>query len=334
MTDVASAQTASERTPALAGAIDVHAHFTTPAYRDALSRAGITEPDGFPYLPDWDQDGAVAAMDELGIAAALLSISSPGVHFGDDAAAARLARELNEAGAAAVAAHPDRFGLLASLPLPDVGAALAELRYAYDVLDADGVALLTNVGGVYVGDLAYAPLWAELDDRDAVVVLHPASPAAWEATSLGRPRPMLEFPLDTTRAVVDLVLRGVTVRHPRIRFVVPHLGAALPVLADRVQAFSRLFGAADGPPIDPVAELGRMYYDMAGAPLPRALPALLGLVRPDRLLYGSDHPFAPTPAITAVARDLACTDALDDRARRALVRDNALRLFPRFERGR
>ncbi|HWH95300.1 MAG TPA: amidohydrolase family protein [Baekduia sp.] len=316
--------------PLLPGAIDIHAHYVTDGYRRALADAGISEPDGFPHVPAWDPAGAVAHMDALGIAAALLSVSSPGVHLGDDRAAARLARELNEAGAAAVAAHPGRFGLLASLPLPDVPGALAELRHAFDVLGADGVTLLTNVHGRYLSEPAYRPLWAELDERGALVVLHPASPGGWRATALGRPRPMLEFPLDTTRAVIDLILAGVTQRHRRVRFVVPHLGGGLAVLADRVHGFERAFAQAYGEPLDVIAELQRMFYDVAGAPLPRALPALLSLVGPERVLYGSDHPFSPQPAIAAVAGDLAATDALTDAGREAMLRGNALRLVPRL----
>ncbi len=112
--------------------------------------------------------------------------------------------------------HRGRFGLLASLPLPDVDAAIAEIAHCCDHLDVDGFVLLTNIGGTYLGDATFDPVFRELDRRGARVLIHPTSPACWEHTSLERPRPMLEFFFDTTRAVVDLVLNGVIGRSPDI----------------------------------------------------------------------------------------------------------------------
>src|SRR6201999_1485357 len=128
----------------------------------------------------------------------LLSVSSPGVHLGE----LELARAVNEAGRKAVVDRPGRFGLLASLPLPDVDAAISEIAHCCDHLDAAGFVLLTNVGGTYVSEPEFAPVFRELARRRAPVLLHPTSPACWEHTSLGRPRPMIEFLFDTTRTVV------------------------------------------------------------------------------------------------------------------------------------
>ncbi|MEU6340947.1 amidohydrolase family protein [Streptomyces sp. NPDC046977] len=309
----------------LGGAIDVHAHYITPSYRRALVAAGHTRPDGMPAIPEWSPESALALMDATGVATAMLSVSSPGVSFGDAAARAALARTVNTEGAAVAAEHPGRFGLLASLPLPDVRAALAELGYALDVLGADGVILLTNYSGVYLGDDGFEPLMAELDRRGTVVLLHPTSPACGERTALGFPRPMVEFLFDSTRAVAELVLRRVTERYPRIRFVVPHAGAALPVMADRIAAFARMSGTD----VDVLAALRGLHYDVAGAALPRALPALLALVAPDRLLYGSDHPFTPAPLVTSLAAALAATDALDAAGKHMMTSGNARALFGR-----
>jgi predicted TIM-barrel fold metal-dependent hydrolase len=269
-------------------------------------------------------------MDRLGIAASLLGISSPGIHFGDDAAARRLARALNEEVAGIVREKPERFGLLACLPLPDVDAALAELAYAYDDLAADGGALLTNVNGTYLGDRSYEPLIAELDRRSAVVVLHPTSPAAFAAVGFERPSPILEFPIDTTRTVFRLILDGVIERHPRIRWIVPHSGSALAVLADRVHDVTRMWHTGAGPVPDVIAALRGLHYDLAGPALPRALPALLTLVEPSQLLYGSDFPFPPIATLERFATALAQSDALSDSERDAMFRTNALELFPRL----
>lgn len=327
-------------------AIDLHAHFLPARYRAAALAHGQAHPDGMPALPEWDAADAVAMMDDVGIAAAALSISSPGVSFLDSPAEqASLTRAVNEDGAAAVAAYPDRFGLLASLPLPGVAAALAEIGHAFDVLGADGIGLHTHYGPVYLGDAGLDPVMAALDARGALVTIHPASPCGWEQVSFGRPRPMVEFLFDTTRAVVNLALNGVLDRYPAIRWVVPHAGAALPVLADRVDRLYPLIcpavpsgspgspGAAAGsPPVDVIAALGRLYYDLAGLPLPRALPALLSLVEPSQIVYGSDYPFTPAATVRAFAEAIAATDVLDSGTRAAALHGNALRLLPRLAR--
>ncbi|MFC1431790.1 amidohydrolase family protein [Streptacidiphilus sp. N1-3] len=313
--------------PPLGGAIDVHAHYLTDRLRTAMTDAGHAMPDGMPAIPEWSPRAALELMDQAGIRAALLSVSSPGVHFGDDRAAAALARSVNDEGLALVERHPDRFGLMASLPLPDVPAAIAEAERALDA-GADGITLKTHYDGSYLGDARFDPLMQLLDERSAVVCLHPTSSPCWEATSLGHPRPMLEFPFETTRAVANLALSRTLERCPRISFIVPHAGAALPVLADRIAAFALM--AQPGPAVDVLAVLRRLYYDTAGFSLPRALPALLHLVDGDRLLYGSDYPFTPGWVVQALAQGLAEDGGLTPPQQAAMLHGNASRLFPRF----
>jgi len=311
--------------------VDVHAHFLPEGYREALIANGHAQPDGFPLLPTWSAEEHLAMMDRLGIRTSMLSVTSPGVTFGEDPVA--WARRVNEAGARTVREHPRRFGLFASLPVPDVDAALAELRYALDVLEADGVSLLTNVDGVYLGDERYEPLYAELHRRKAVVFVHPTSPACWEATSFGHPRPVLEFLLDTTRAIADMALRGTFARYPDMRMIIPHAGAALPVLADRVAGLAELFplGGQEPGAVDVLGSLQRLYYEVgAGFPFPRHIAALLDFVDTSRVLFGTDFPFGGLPGIEANVKALAETDLLDDRGRRRVLRDNALALFPRL----
>ena len=309
------------------GRIDTHAHYLPPGYRAALAAAGIDRPDGMPGVPTWDVDTQLALMDSLGIDASILSVSSPGVHLGDDEAAGSLARLVNDVGAATAGAHPGRFGLFASLPLPDIAGSLQEIGRAFDDLGADGVVMLTNSRGLYQGDEALEPVYAELDRREARVFIHPTSPACCEQTALGRPRPMLEFLFDSTRAVANLVLNGVIARYPAIEWIIPHGGAALPVVVDRMAGFSAVAPAGpDSPRIDVLGAVQRMHYDLAGFPLPHQLPALLGLVGTDRLLYGSDWPFTPAAAVTVLAAALDGTELVDA----DILRANALRLFPRF----
>jgi predicted TIM-barrel fold metal-dependent hydrolase len=308
------------------GRIDVHAHYLPDGYRAAATAAGHAQPDGFPRLPEWTASDHVEAMDRLGIATALLSISSPGVHFGDADAAGALAREVNEEGRRAVVDHPGRFGLFAALPAPDVEGSLAEIDHCYDSLHVDGVALLTNVAGIYLGDPAYEPIFDALDRRHARVFLHPTSPPCWEHTSFGRPRPMVEFLFDTTRAVVNLVLNGTVARHPNIEFIVPHAGATLPMIADRVAAFSFVLAdVADG--VDVMGDLARLHYDLAGFPVPRQLDAIVALTPLEHLHYGSDFPFTPEPVVELASRAFDGTSG-NAAAAIASLADNTRRLFP------
>lgn len=223
------------------GLIDVHAHLLPDFYVQQATAAGHAHPDGMGGWPTWSVRTHLDLMDRNGIDTAMLSMSSPGVHFGDDNAARLLARRVNEYTAELTRDHPGRFGNFVSLPLPDVDGSLEEIAFAFDELDADGVALLTHAHGVYLGDQRLDPVFVELDRRRAVVFLHPTSPVCWEQSALGRPRPMVEYIFDTARTVTDLVMAGVLTRHPNMQVIVPHGGGAVPVLADRINEFMRLF---------------------------------------------------------------------------------------------
>lgn len=310
------------------GLIDVHAHFVTDSYVAAARSAGIEHPDGMPGWPAWNVEEHLGLMDRSGIEKSYLSISSPGVHFGNDAAARALAREVNDFGAQVRSERPHRFGHFASLPLPDVEGSLAEAAHALDVLGVDGVTVETNHHGHYLGDPRFEPLWEDLDRRAALVFVHPTSPPHADELSLGRPRPMLEFLFDTARTASDLLLRGVLTRHPRIRWVLTHGGGALPLLADRMDMFSAAMGggAEDAPTA--VEQFGRLWYDMAGTPFPRQIPALDAAFGTDRLLYGSDYCW--TPAAGARAQVTSVDTAVQPSATdtwRDLTTRNAHRLF-------
>jgi 6-methylsalicylate decarboxylase len=277
------------------------------------------------YWPRWDAKAHIDLMDETGIARAILSMSSPGVHFGDDAAARALAREVNEIGAKAKRAYPERFGHFASLPTPDVDGALAEIAHAFDDLHADGVVLMTNSTGRYLGDERMRPVLAELDRRRAIAFLHPTTCAGHEALALGHPRPMIEFLFDTARTVVDFVLSGAARRYPHIRVVVPHAGGVLPLLADRVELFRTISGNTDGPS---VLELLRgFYYDLAGTPFERQLAALTSIAEPDHLLYGSDYAWTRREQVLRALNALDDIEFPTDQPWRHLTTQNARRLL-------
>ncbi|MFD5722737.1 amidohydrolase family protein [Streptomyces sp. NPDC127036] len=310
------------------GLIDVHAHFVTDSYIASARSAGIEHPDGMPGWPTWSVDRHLELMEISGIEKAYLSISSPGVHFGDDRAARALAREVNEFGAHIRNERPQRFGLFASLPLPDVDGALAEAAHALDVLGADGVTVESNHRGCYLGDPLFEALWEDLDRRGALVFVHPTSPPHAEELSLGRPRPMLEFLFDTARTASDLLLRGVLTRYPRIRWVLTHGGGALPLLADRLDMFRAVVGGSDQDAPTALEQFSQLWYDMAGTPFPRQISALASAFGTDRLLYGSDYCWTPSTAVSTqvTSVDSATQPATSD-SWRALTTRNAHRLF-------
>ncbi|MFK0159474.1 amidohydrolase family protein [Streptomyces sp. NPDC090499] len=310
--------------------IDVHAHLLPDFYVQEATAAGHAHPDGMGGWPTWSAQAHLALMDRNGIETSMLSMSSPGVHFGDDKAARSLARRVNEYTAELTRDHPGRFGTFASLPLPDVDGTLEEITFAFDELHVDGVALLTHTQGMYLGDQRLDPVFAELDRRRAVVFLHPTSPVCWEQSALGRPRPMVEYIFDTARTVTDLLMSGVLTRHPNMTVIVPHCGGAVPVLADRINEFMRLFlPPEEAPAQDAVQQLQGLYYDTAGTAFPRQIPALLGLIAPDRVLFGSDYCWTPSPLADA---HIAAIDAVEPPVAgatwRSLTTANANRLFP------
>ncbi|MBB4689534.1 amidohydrolase family protein [Amycolatopsis jiangsuensis] len=310
--------------------IDVHQHLVPPPYRDALRAAGLTEVGGR-ALPDWSPESALALMDETGIATGVLSVSAPGTTFlPDPGAAITLARKVNEYGAALVEQNPHRFGHFATVPMPDVDAATAEAVHALDTLHADGVVLLANSRGTYLGAEGQEKLFAALDERNALAFVHPADlpgPAVPGIVPFAA-----DFLLDTTRAAYLLVRNGIVRRYPKIRFVLSHAGGFVPYAAHRMA----MGLANDGHSIrDTLTDLRTFYFDTALSASPTALPALLAFARPERILFGSDWPFAPDMAVhyfaTGLEEHLRNTP-FGTTISTAIDHGNAAALFPRLAR--
>jgi 6-methylsalicylate decarboxylase len=279
--------------------VDVHAHFLTDEYVSAARSAGHISPDGMGDWPSWSVEEQLASMNRRAIRQAILSISSPGMDLGDAATAQTIAAHVNDSAARLVNDHPERFGFFASLPLPDVDAAVAELRRSLDTLGASGVTLESNVDGHYLGDPIFERVWSELDARNAVLFVHPTSPAGWELTALRRPRPMVEFMFDTTRSIIDLVFAGVLRRYPGIRIVVPHVGAALAYFSDRITLFLSDFDMADAADLSWSDALRALWFDTAGTPFPTQVKVLADVAGTDHLVYGSDSCWTPPGAVDA-----------------------------------
>ena len=268
-------------------------------------------------------------MDRGGVAAAVVSITNPGLWFGDMAVTRRLARACNDYGATLVQEHPTRFGLFAALPLPDVDGTLQEIAYAYDVIKADGVGLMTSYGDTWLGNTAYRPVMQELNRRKAVVTVHPT--AANCCRNLGYAPGVspgsMEYGTDTTRAIMGVTFSGDAARYPDVRFIWSHAGGTAPFLAGRIDGASA--NAKEALPRGFMAELKKFYYDLAGAANRGAIASLLQLVPATQIVFGTDFPPGGTSA--AVAKTLAELGMFSENDLRAIDRENAVRLLPRFK---
>ena len=256
----------------------------------------------------------------------MISITNPGLWFGDNQATIRVARACNEYGARLVQQHPSRFGLFASMPLPDIDGTLKEIAYAYDVLKVDGIGLFTSYGDTWLGHASFEPVMTELNRRKAVVHVHPTAANCCRNLAYGAAPGSIEYGTDTTRAIVGVTFNGVTTRYPDIRFIWSHAGGSAPFLAARIDGGSR--NAKDVMPAGFMAEAKKFYYDTAGATNRGAIASLLELVTASQILFGTDFPPGGTNA--AVAKALAELGFFQDAALRAIERDNALRLLPRL----
>jgi predicted TIM-barrel fold metal-dependent hydrolase len=305
--------------------IDVHHHLVPPFWAEALSRHG-GDPSGW-HSPAWSADTSLAFMDAQRIATAVLSLTAPSVTGWESAGRREMARRVNEFGAELVSRRPDRFGSFATLPLPDLEGALRELKYAFDELRADGVVLLSNYAGHYLGDAAFGPLWSELDRRAAVVFIHPAKPQIPIIEDI--PGPIVDYPFDTTRTAVQLVLNGVVARSPRVKIILSHAGGFVPYAAHR---FAELAPAVrtNVPPAPELIESFRsFYFDTALSSGPASLLALQNFARPGHILYGSDFPYAPASVGASFTAKLDTFDFPRD-VRAAINYGSARQIFGRF----
>ena len=275
------------------GVIDVHSHIITPEFVSALESEGRLLDEGFP-LPKWDAEAQLKWMDEAGITTSVLTMAAP------QPTSAKVVRTTNEAAAKLKREHPDRFRFCAALPLPDVKAAIEEARYALDELGADGIKLATNVGGQYLGAPELDTLFSFLNERKAVIILHPHRPEPVNKQVMQQtPLAMQEYLSETTRAVSNMISRNVLARYNNIKVVVPHCGAYLPLMVPRMKSLTPVMQAnklvGD---IDWEANLAALYYDLAGAHSPEVIRMLLTITTPDHLLYGSDYPYVAPQVLT------------------------------------
>ncbi len=284
---------------------DVHCHFLTERYIDALRKYDRINEDGFP-VPEWNLDMQFSYMEKVGIDHAVLSLSTPHPHFGDNGFARELNRSINEEAAELKRQYPDKFSFAATLPLPDVDGALDEAKYAFECLGACGVKLASQSNGLYLGDERLNPLMEYLNEKSSVIILHPSRPQAVpEGCFTSGPMPLLEFINDTTRAVVNLLAQGTLEKYPDVKVLVPHCGSFLPNIVDRLTGITKLLEQKGvGKAVNIQKGLQSLYFDIAGDAFPRGIHVLQTLADEDHILFGGDFPYTPAPMILKKREDM------------------------------
>lgn len=273
--------------------MDVHSHLITPEFVSTLENEGRLMDEGFP-LPKYNVKNHLRWMDEAGVEISVLTLAAP------QPSSAEVVRKTNETAARIKKEHPDRYLFCAALPLPDVSKAIEEAKYALDVLKADGIKLATNIDGQYLGAPELDTLFSVLNERKAVVILHPHRPEPVNQQVMQQtPLAMQEYLSETTRAVSNMISRNVLARYNNIKVVVPHCGAYLPLAIPRMKSLTPVMQANKMVgEIDYEANLRTLYYDLAGAHSSEVIRMLLTITTPDHLLYGSDYPYVAPQVLT------------------------------------
>jgi predicted TIM-barrel fold metal-dependent hydrolase len=309
------------------GFIDVHHHLVPPKWIADHFKKISASIRRVSLLTDWSPSQSIEEMDKYSVSTAMTSLTNPGIWFGDRSDARSLARVCNEYAAEIARDYPGRFGVLATLPLPDIDGSLAEISYAFDILKADGIGLMTNYDGKWPGDPSFQKVFDELNRRKAVVYFHPAVAECCSGLIPDVSPSVLEFPFDTTRAIVSLLVGGTLMRCRNIQWIFAHAGGALPMLAHRIDG---ILGSSENlsscAPHGVLYELQHLFYDSAQATNPASMAALFALVDVAQVLFGSDYPLLGMDKSFKGFSELGFTP----KRLRAVGRENALRLFPRL----
>ena len=271
--------------------IDFHAHAILPSYVDALKKLKIdaAAEEGFP-LPKWNVESHLQFMEGAGIDFTVLSMATP--HISDKSAA----RAINEEFAELCRRFPKKFEFVATLPLPHVEDSIEEFNYATKKLGALGVKVASNSDGVYLGDERLDPIFSALNEKNSLVIIHPSParqlPRAGVVT--GKVMALFEYPVDTTRAVLNMLANGTLEKFPRLKIVVPHCGSFLPYMKQRAGAMFQMLASMNlMPPTEFAASFGKLFFDTAGDPMPEQFDMLLKVASLDKIIFGTDYPYVP-----------------------------------------
>ena len=308
--------------------IDLHHHVIPPKWID---EARSHKPDNSwgQNIVGWTPAISIEQMDQHRVAYAVTEIGLPGVWWAPPADAASLARYSNDYVAEMQKNYPGRFGMFATIPLPYVDETLKEIAYAYDTLHADGVGLITSYGPLWPGDQKFDPVWQELNRRKAVIHVHPTVPNCCVNLIPDVANATEEYLFDTARAITSLMFSGTLTRYPDLRFIFSHAGGAFPDIADRVTRTARENKKINArmPGGDPMAALGKLYFDVASSVNPINFDGLRRFTSIERIVVGTDLPYVEMD-YTLGPLDRAKLSH-HDYAR--INTDNALALFPQLK---
>lgn len=323
--------------------VDVHTHFYPQGYLEALRRS----PEPFALTRDAEgrtilalhgqrivtmteemtsPERRIEEMARLGVDLQVVSITIPSVYIGAPTRRADLARRANDGIADLVRRDPRHFAGLASLPLPDVDAAVAELDRAVSTLGLVGALIGSNVDGRYLDDPAFLPVYERAAALGAPLLVHPMPPASPDATFAPGLVPLLGFVFNTSASVARMVFAGVLERIPRLTLILGHLGGTLPYLMQRLDHGYRAYPEArDRISKPPSYYLKRLYYDTVSFAVP-SLQCALGAVGPEQIVMGTDYPHVIGDI--AGALDTVRALGLPDGAVAGIMGGTAARLFP------
>jgi predicted TIM-barrel fold metal-dependent hydrolase len=308
--------------------IDVHHHMFPPFVQERWKKDNIRTA---PVAMRWTLDATLDEMNKGGVATAILSLASGGLNLPKLGADENrnMTRMVNDYAAKARGDHPGRFGLFAHVPLPDVDGTLKEIAYALDELKADGIGLSTSYGNQFLGDPDFRPVMDELQRRRAIVYVHPNRPDCCDTLTPQVPGSFTEYPQDTNRTVMSLLFSGTFTRTRDVRWIFSHGGAAVPLLAGRVNSLAKiqLKNQAKVLPDGIDFELKRLYYETANAAYAPNIAALLKFASISQVLFGTDYPYV---SVVENASDLSKA-GLSAADLKAIENENALRLMPRLK---
>lgn len=259
-------------------------------------------------------------------------MSSPGPEVGGSPKASQeLSREANLIGASARDDNPTAYGFFSTIPSPTrINDALSELIYAFDELKADGVVLMTSYDGKYLGHPDFVPLWDELNNRKAVIFIHPTTAQATSVPNKAMLAPIIDFTFETTKTAVDLILSGTFASHAKnCKIILSHAGGTLPFLTPRAAHLLYSFKLTEIPDQEFIEQAKSFYFDTALSGMPPQMRLLLEFAKPGHVLFGSDTPYADDDTIIAFTKAFDGMK-LSDEEMKAINRDNALKLFPRL----
>ncbi|KAI8683375.1 Amidohydro-rel domain-containing protein [Fusarium keratoplasticum] len=317
--------------------IDTHFHALPPAYLDALAAAG-GDPSGYP-TPEWSLDAAIKSMKSIDTALGILSVSSPGVSIAGTGGAARtLARTLNKdlGNYVSKSKHRAKLGFFGVLPdFQDLNGTLTEIDYLYQEQRlCNGVTVFTSYGGKLLGHPDFAPIWARFQKYKALIFLHP-SVLDVEPHLIGPaiPQPVIDYPLATTRAATDLVMAGRLQACPDIDIILSHAGGAVPYVGSRAinaLAIPSIAKVANVNLVQAKKDFARFYYDVALSTSAAQLDGLLDFAASDKILFGSDFPYAPQYGIDAVLLEYnkyVKTNSRGSQVAPQVLRQNSIKLL-------